>query len=213
MANQEEKLNSGQLKTTDLRCGGVDKSQINDNFIQIMEPAQYFHQDHKELLKEAAVIAEEVTSDFFKLSPCHWRRARYDILTLEALRAEEISSHALALVAKYDGCHKDRLLRSAAFDFYRVCLQDHNILKTLQHVDYLMFPLLLYIVTHELVHIVRFSQFLALFEAPEEHKQEEERRVHRLTQKILAPLPVRDLPPVMQYYDERTQGGLQYAHL
>jgi hypothetical protein len=178
-----------------------------------MEPAQYFHQHHKELLKEAAVIAEEVTSDFFKLSPCHWRRARYDILTLEALRAEEISSHALALVAKYDGCHKDRLLRSAAFDFYRVCLQDHNILKTLQHVDYLMFPLLLYIVTHELVHIVRFSQFLALFEAPEEHKQEEERRVHRLTQKILAPLPVRDLPPVMQYYDERIEGGLQYAHL
>jgi len=179
-----------------------------------MEPAQYFHQHHKELLKEAAVIAEEITSDFFKLSFCHWRRARYDILTLEALRAEEISSHALALVAKYDGCHKDRLLRSAAFDFYRVCLQDHNILKTLQHVDYLsLFPLLLYIVTHELVHIVRFSQFLALFEAPEEHKQEEERRVHQLTQKILAPLKVRDLPPVMQYYDERTQGGLQYANL
>ena len=178
-----------------------------------MNPAQYFHQHHKELLKEAAVIAEEVTSDFFKLSPCHWRRARFDILTLEALRAEEISSHALALVAKYNGCHKDRLLRSAAFDFYRVCLQDHNILKTLQHVDYLMFPLLLYIVTHELVHIVRFSQFLALFEAPEEHKQEEERRVHRLTQKILAPVKVRDLPPVMQYYDERIQGGLQYAHL
>ena len=112
-----------------------------------MEPAQYFHQHHKELLKEAAVIAEEVTSDFFKLS--HWRRARYDILTLEALRAEEISSHALALVAKYDGCHKDRLLRSAAFDFYRVCLQDHNILKTLAQVDELsLFPLLLYILTH-----------------------------------------------------------------
>jgi hypothetical protein len=178
-----------------------------------MKPAQYFRQHHKELLKEATVIAEEVTSDFFKLSPCHWRRARYDILTLEALRAEEICSHALAMVAKYDGCHKDRLLRSANFDFYRVCLQDHNILKTLQHVDYLMFPLLLYIVTHELVHIVRFSQFLALYEAPEEHKQEEERRVHQLTQKILAPLKVRDLPPVMQYYDQRIQGGLQYANL
>ena len=179
-----------------------------------MRQAHYFHEQDKELLKEAAVIAEEVTSDFFKLSVCHWRRARYDILTLEALRAEEISSHALALVAKYDGCHKDRLLRSAAFDFYRVCLQDHNILKTLEQVDDLsLFPLLLYIVTHELVHIVRFSQFLALFEAPEEHKQEEERRVHRLTQKILAPLPVRDLPPVMRYYDERIQGGLQYADL
>jgi hypothetical protein len=175
-----------------------------------MEHADYFHQQHKELLKEATVIAEEVTSDYFKLSGSHWRRARYDILTLEALRAEEISSHALALVAKYDGRPQDRLLQSAVFDFYRVCLQDHNILKTLKMSgDLRLFPLLLYIVTHELVHIVRFSQFLALFEAPEEKKQEEEGRVHRLTQKILAPLKVRDLSPVMQYYDDDLQGGWQ----
>jgi hypothetical protein len=179
-----------------------------------MEQADYFLQDQKELLKEAAVIAEEVTSDFFKLSVSHWRRARYDILTLEALRAEEISPHALALVAKYNGCHHDRLLQSAVFDFYRVCLQDHNILKTLKQCTELsLFPLLLYIVTHELVHIVRFSQFLALFETPEEGKQEEERRVHRLTQKILAPLKVRDMPPVIQYYDDNLQGGWQYANL
>ena len=92
-------------------------------------------------------------------------------------------------MAKYDGRHQDRLLQSAVFDFYRVCLQDHNILKTLKNGhDLRLFPLLLYIVTHELVHIVRFSQFLALFETPEEHKHEEERRVHRLTQNILAPL-------------------------
>jgi hypothetical protein len=179
-----------------------------------MEQADYFLQHQKELLKEATVIAEEVISDFFKLSVSHWRRARYDILTLEALRAEEISPHALALVAKYNGRHQDRLLQSAVFDFYRVCLQDHNILKTLKHCNKLrLFPLLLYIVTHELVHIVRFSQFLALFETPEEGKGEEEQRVHRLTQKILAPLNVRDLPPVIQYYDDNLQGGLQYAHL
>jgi hypothetical protein len=179
-----------------------------------MKSTRYFHQDHKDLVNEAACIAEEVTSDFFKLSPSHWRRARYDILTLEALRAEEISPHALALVAKYHGRPQDRLLRSAAFDFYRVCLQDHNILKTLQHrADLSLLPLLIYILTHELVHVVRFSQFMALFEASEEDKQEEERRVHHLTQKILAPLTVRDLPPVMRYYDDHRQGGWQYAHL
>jgi hypothetical protein len=179
-----------------------------------MEETRFFHQSHKELLKEATVIAEEVTSDFFKLSGSHWRRARYDILTLEALRTEEISSHALALVAKYNGRHQDRLLQSAVFDFYRVCLQDHNILKTLQNCDNLsLFPLLLYIVTHELVHIVRFSQFLALYETPEEQKDEEEERVHRLTQNILGPLKVRDLPPVIKYYNENLQGGWQYAHL
>jgi len=179
-----------------------------------MEQAQYFQVRHKEHLNEAAVIAEEVTSDFFKLSASHWRRARYDILTLEALRAEEISTHALALVAKYNGCPQDRLLRSAAFDFYRVCLQDHNILKTLRQCAHLsLFPLLLYILTHELVHIVRFSQFLALFEAPEEQKQAEERLVHRLSRKILAPLQVREMLPVMRYYDDQLQGGWQYANL
>jgi hypothetical protein len=179
-----------------------------------MEQTQIFHPHHKELLKGAAVIAEEVTSDFYKLSPSHWRRAPYDILTLESLRAEEISPHALALVAKYNGTPQDRLLRSATFDFYRVCLQDHNILKTLKHcTDLRLFPLLLYILTHELVHIVRFSQFLALFETPEDQKQQEERQVHLLTQKILAPLKVRDLAPVMRYYDDKVQGGWQYAHL
>lgn len=179
-----------------------------------MYQAHYFKGHQKELLKEATVIAEEVTSDFFKLSGSHWSRARYDILTLEALRAEEISSHAHALVAKYDGRHQDRLLQSAVFDFYRVCLQDHNILKTLRKCnDLSLFPLLLYIVTHELVHIVRFSQFLALFESSEDAKQAEEQRVHRLTHQILAPQKVRDLVPVIKYYNDQLQGGWQYAHL
>ena len=45
---------------------------------------------------------------------------------------DEISPHAHALVAKYHGKPHDRALPSASFDFYRVCLQDHNILKTLR---------------------------------------------------------------------------------
>ena len=171
---------------------------------------RYFHQDHKELLKDAAGIAEEVTSDFFKLGLSHWRRARYDILTLEALAREEISPHAHALVAKYQGKPHDRALPSASFDFYRVCLQDHNILKALRsRGDLGLFPLLLYIVTHELVHIVRFSQFLALFEASEPQRVEEEERVHRLTRKILEPLNNIDMPPVMRYYEAHWQGGWQ----
>ena len=161
----------------------------------------HFHPEHKELLNEAAVIAEEVTSDFFKLSPAHWRRARYDILTLEGLSREEISPHAHALVAKYKGCPQNSSLQSGWFDFYRVCLQDHNILKTLEASPHLsLFPLLLYIITHELVHVIRFSQFLALFEACGEEQALEEARVHHLTQKILAPLNFLELTPVMGYY-------------
>jgi len=178
-----------------------------------MLPGPYFQSQDKELLKDAVVIAEEVTSDFFKLS--HWRRSRYDILTLETLRQEEISSHALALVARYRGLHPGRMLESASFDFYRVCLQDHNILEALGRQPGLsLFPLLLYVLTHELVHIVRFSQFQALFEAPEWERRREEELVHRLTQEILAPLSYFDLQPALRYYEISGQpGGWQYAHL
>jgi hypothetical protein len=164
-----------------------------------MAPA-YFHPQHKELLKEAVVIAEEVTSDFFKLSQGHWLRARYDILTLEALAQEEISPHALALVAKYGGRPADRHLPSAFFDFYRICLQDHNILKALKVCgEPRLLPLLVYVLTHELVHIVRFSQFLACFEASEAEKRREEEQVQLLTRKILAPLNYLAILPMIGY--------------
>jgi hypothetical protein len=170
----------------------------------------YFPQEQKELLQEASGIAEEVTCDFFKLGPSHWRRARYDILTLEALAREEISAHAHALVAKYQGKPHNRALPSASFDFYRVCVQDHNILKALRaREDLGLFPLLLYIITHELVHVVRFSQFLALFEASTAEKLKEEQRVHRLTQKILEPFSYLHLSPVLRYYEHQWQGGWQ----
>jgi hypothetical protein len=175
---------------------------------------RYFHQDHKELLKDATRLAEELTSDFFKLGASHWRRARYDILTLENLSREEISPHAHALVAKYQGQPRDRALLSASFDFYRVCLQDHNILKAhASRLDLALFPLLLYIVTHELVHIVRFSQFLALFEASETQKLEEEERVHRLTRKILEPFKHSDMPMVVRYYADHGKEVGSNAHL
>jgi hypothetical protein len=175
---------------------------------------QYFREQHREPLREALVVAEEMTSDYFKLTSRHWLRARYDISTLAHLSEEEISSHALALVAKYDGCPPGRVLKSSSFDFYRVCLQDHNILKALAFRENLkFFPLLCYILTHELVHIVRFSQFEALFDTSPQEKEEEEDRVHRLTWKILAPLNSLDLGPVIQYYQDHWQGGCEYAHL
>ena len=169
---------------------------------------------HRELLCEAQVIAEEMTCDFFKLNHTHWQRCRYDIFTLENLRIDEVSPHAQALLTKYQGLPPDRLLRSAAFDFYRICLQDHNILKALTSGKGLEpLPLFSYILTHELVHIVRFSRFQARFEATWPERLAEETQVHQLTQKILAPLSFLELAPVFRYYAESWQGGWRYAHL
>jgi hypothetical protein len=160
-----------------------------------------FQGPEKPIIQEAVLIAEESTSDFFKLSNSHWRRSRYDILTLEALRDEEISAHALAQVAKYTCCLPGRELKSAHYDLYRICLQDHNILSTLdQQTKLALLPLLIYVITHELVHIVRFSQFHQLFDATAEEKAQEEKRVHSLTREILKPFKCPDLEEIALYY-------------
>jgi hypothetical protein len=175
---------------------------------------QYFQEKHQQPLRDALVVAEEMTSDYFKLTSRHWLRARYDILTLSHLREGEISPHALALVAKYTGCLPGYTLKSASFDFYRVCLQDHNILKALAERPQLqLFPLLCYIMTHELVHIIRFSLFEARFEAEGEEKLAEEARVHRLTWNILAPLNFLDLGPIRQFYEDYVKEVVPHAHL
>ncbi|MFP3868549.1 MAG: hypothetical protein ACLFUU_10370 [Desulfobacteraceae bacterium] len=162
-----------------------------------------FQAAHKQILREAVVIAEEVTSDFYKLSRSQWRQNPYDILTLEDLQQPEISTHALALVAKYNCCRTGQMLRSACFDLYRICLQDHNILRKLsENEDLSLLPLLVYVVTHELVHVVRFGHFYQLFEVPEAEKTKEETRVHRLTQQILAPLKMPRLTQILQYYQK-----------
>ena len=168
----------------------------------------YFSEHNRKQIGEALVIAEEMTSDFFKLTHAHWLRARYDILTLKELRREEVSPHALALLAKYRGRPQERCLTSAAFDFYRICLQDHNILRALGDDRRLApLPLFCYILTHELVHVVRFSQFQASFEASEEERLAEEREVHRIAQKILAPLSFLDVAPAVRYCEQHWQGG------
>jgi hypothetical protein len=160
-----------------------------------------FQGSEKPIIQEAVLIAEESTSDFFKLSNSHWRRSRYDILTLEALWDEEISAHALAQVAKYTCCLPGRELKSAHYDLYRICLQDHNILSTLdQQTKLALLPLLIYVITHELVHIVRFSQFHQLFDATAEEKDQEEKRVHSLTREILRPFKCPDLEEIALYY-------------
>ncbi len=183
-----------------------------------------FEVQQKPLIKEAVQIAEECTSDYFKLSSSQWRRHPYDVLTLESLREEEISPHALAQLAKYTGCRPGRQLKSAEFDFYRICLQDHNILRTLDRESrFRLLPLLIYIVTHELVHIVRFGCFQQRFDADDQEKAIEEQRVHRLTRDILRPFKCPKLEEIAAYYLEGGDldqyvvphggGGLKDAHL
>lgn len=166
-----------------------------------MEGLSAFNPDQLGIVNEAVAMAEERVIDFYKMSDSQWVHLRYDVKTLTDLETHEIVDGPFAQVIRYEGQRRGRELGSSTYDFYQICLQDHAILSALdQFPDLRIFPFSLYIVTHELIHIVRFSKFLQSFDASDSEKMAEEIRVHEHTHEILSPLRVSGLESVFEFY-------------
>ena len=160
-----------------------------------------FHQDEICVLHEAMDIAEEVISDFYKISTSQWKRYRYDIRTLKDLHENEITDSAFAQILRYARSPHQKLRGSELGDFFKICLQDHIIRRALQrdaHIGFL--PLSTYIVTHELIHVVRFAKFLQHFHTTESERYAEEKRVHALTYQMLKPRKIKGLSEVLSAF-------------
>ena len=152
-------------------------------------------------VSHAVAIAEELVSNHYKMSTGQWLRPRFDIKTLAELSRTEIVEGPFAQIIRYEGKRKGSPLGSDAYDFYKICLQDQAILKALAAKQGMpLLPFLVYIITHELIHIVRFSKFLQGFEATADEKLSEERRVHDLTHQILGTTRLDGLDTVLDYF-------------
>ena len=160
-----------------------------------------FKNHELDVVNNAVAMAEELVSNHYKMSASQWLRPKYDVKTLADLNPDEIVSGPFAQIIRYEGKLEGGVLGSSAYDFYKICIQDHTILATLKaRPDIQLHPFTLYVVTHELVHIVRFSRFLQHFNANEEEKLEEEHRVHRITHDILGLVKSHGLDAVLDYY-------------
>ncbi len=145
-----------------------------------------FNPKQIDVVNNAASMAEELVFNDYKMSPGEWKRACYDFKTLADLHPDEIVHGPLAQLIRYEGKPRHTSLNSFSFDFYKICFQDHAILKLIaQYPNIMLFPLTLYIAAHELIHIVRFSKFLQNFHASPEKRLAEEKRVHDKTHDIL----------------------------
>ncbi|MFZ0448915.1 MAG: hypothetical protein WAL98_06705 [Desulfatiglandaceae bacterium] len=153
-------------------------------------------------VSEALDVAEDKTGNFFKFSFGQWKRHRYDIRTLESLTPDAISAYALAVLRK--GSMMGTLdWKNKEEDFYFICLQDHLILGALNRDEELeLLPFLIYIFTHELVHVVRFCNFLQRYDIPKVNKEREERVVHATTFEILKNLSLPKMDYVLSSYRE-----------
>lgn len=164
----------------------------------------FFDTSQLSIVNQAVTISEDVVSDNFNLTISAWKRYRYEIQTLKDLTGQEVSSDIFAQILRYSRPGPPEGLRRN--DFYRICLQDHNIIEAVERDSTLnLLPLLIYIVTHELVHIVRFYQFLQNYDAPEKEREAEETRVHQLTYNMLKAIRLEDLPVILDFYSKHRE--------
>ena len=139
-------------------------------------------------VRRVLALAEELCGDHFQLSAFDLRSAPYDVHTARELIADGIEPppqpSQLAELRRCDLTREERSARDRRRTHYRVCLWDPHILAVCDQ-GAAAGALLLYVLTHELVHVVRFAKQLALFDATAATRALEEQAVHQATEKIL----------------------------
>ena len=162
-----------------------------------------FQQEEIAVLRRAIEISEELISDHYKISTSEWKRYRYDIQSLVTLQEDEIIDIAFAQIRRYLKHPHLKLRGSEVGDYFKICLQDHVIRKALQRdAQIQMLPLAAYIVTHELIHVIRFAKFVQRFHSTETEQEAEEGRVHTLTQQLLEGRKIEGLPEVLEVFKD-----------
>ena len=96
-----------------------------------MQKRKTFSPRQIEIVNNAVAMAEELVSNYYKMSASQWLGPRYDVRTLAQLIKEEIIDGPFAQIIRYRGQRRNTSLGSATYDFYKICLQDHTIRSTL----------------------------------------------------------------------------------
>ncbi len=160
-----------------------------------------FNPEQIQEVSQAVEIAEDVTANHFKISTAQWRHVRYDIRTLADLRDDEITESAFAQITRYSRKPDHSITGMRHYDYFKICLQDQNMIAAVERDELLqLLPLGVYVITHELVHVVRFCKHLQRFDADTVERRREEKRVHEITQKALGTLGLSQLAYVLQSY-------------
>ena len=168
-----------------------------------MEAIIKFSPEEIQIVTDSTVMAEELVSNHYKMSAGQWLHPMYDVKTLADLEPGEVIHGPFAQIIRYEAKKQDTTLGSSTYDFYKICIQDHSILSTIrQNPEISLFPFTLYIITHELVHIVRFGKFLQNFTATQQETMIEEKRVHDTTHDILRNVQIKGISAVFRFYEK-----------
>ena len=167
-----------------------------------------FSARQRSLVEAIRQRAEVITGEFFKVASFGPERYLYEVATSRDAREEERAPGNFAHLIRYLRSRPGPDHSRTPGQYYRILLQDNEILGSLERpeVTFGLEELLLYVLTHELIHVIRFERFLQAVEIGSEEKEEEERQVHTLTQEILAPIADEPLRAVLKRYDGHGEG-------
>jgi len=154
------------------------------------------------VIEESVDMAEDLVTAYFNISSDEWKNWRYDVKTLAHLSQVEITDNAFAQICKYECVKEKDPTPPVSFELYRICLQDNKILNAVKgspnRIE--LKPLMLYIVTHELSHVVRFNKYFKDFFASPREKEWEEANVHSITYEMLKSMKDGGLNRVLDHY-------------
>ncbi len=166
-----------------------------------MAESLFFNKRQRFWVGEVWEASETLVGDHFRVDLRDLERFPYDLRTLASLQGQEKTRRALAQVCKYEYQKNPPPLNLRGGEFYRICLQDNKILHTVQTQPPSMLKALLrYVVTHEIIHVIRFSLDPSRFYLRPKEKGIEERYVHRATYEILRSFRDPDIEPLLERY-------------
>lgn len=143
--------------------------------------------------------AEERTLYYYRIPPHRWQQMKYDLVTRQDREWEPFPETALARVQRLKHVHP---ILNSAYDFYRIHLNDSGILTAArrERLGRDLYPFLVYILTHEMVHLVRLTTILPEEEESYLSVEEEEKRVQNVAFRILSAVSDQSLGLVLSRF-------------
>ncbi len=146
--------------------------------------ALQFSPAQRSLVFQALDEAEARTAGYYCIPPFRWEQLRYDLLTQADNGWEPLPPSMWARVRCFERIHYSR-----PFDFYRIELNDRGILAAAEQENLLrnLYPFFVFILTHEMIHLVRLSTILDSWtHTLPPCDESEENRVQRISRRILS---------------------------
>lgn len=158
-----------------------------------------FSTKQRDMAIQALGEAEERTSRYYCIPPHRWKDLPYDLLTRQDAEWEPLPAAVLAQVQRLEKVNPGR---ADSFGFCRIQLNDPSILTAAARENLAgdLYQFLVYILTHEMVHVVRLCKIIGHERDVRGCVETEESRVHHISRQILSDVGYGAFHPILEKF-------------